>query len=68
MPRIGFWEERQAGNAIDALRARLAVKARVRRDGQVGHPGGTRDLVPGDVIRLRLGDIVPADIQAAGRR
>ncbi len=57
---IGFWEERQAGDAIDALKARLAVKARVRRDGKWMTPPA-RDLVPGDVIRLRLGDIVPAD-------
>jgi H+-transporting ATPase len=59
---IGFWEERQAGNAIDALRAKLAIKARVRRDGKWITPA-PRDLVPGDVIRLRLGDIVPADIR-----
>ena len=57
---IGFWEERQAGNAIEALKARLAVKARVKRDG-VWVTAPSRDLVPGDVIRLRLGDIVPAD-------
>ena len=31
---IGFWEEHQAGNAILALKARLAVKARVKRDGK----------------------------------
>ena len=57
---IGFWEERQAGNAIDALKAKLAIKARVKRDGQWVTPAA-RDLVAGDVIRLRLGDIVPAD-------
>ncbi len=57
---VGFWEERQAGNAIDALKANLAVTARVRRDGTWTTPPA-RDLVPGDVIRLRLGDIVPAD-------
>ena len=57
---IGFWEERQAGNAIAALKARLAVKARVRRDGKWVTPAA-RELVPGDAIRLRLGDIVPAD-------
>jgi H+-transporting ATPase len=57
---IGFWEERQAGNAIDALKARLAVKARVQRDGKWITPPA-KNLVPGDVIRLRLGDIVPAD-------
>ena len=57
---VGFWEEHQAGNAIDALKARLAVKARVRRDGKWVNPAA-RELVPGDVIRMRLGDIVPAD-------
>src|SRR5664279_2470596 len=57
---VGFWEERQAGNAIDALKARLAIKARVKRDGKWVNPAA-RELVPGDIIRLRLGDIVPAD-------
>ena len=57
---VGFWEEREAGNAIEALKAKLAVKARVIRDGNWINPPA-RELVPGDVIRLRLGDIVPAD-------
>ena len=57
---VGFWEERQAGNAIDALKAKLAIKARVVRDGKWVEPAA-RELVPGDVIRMRLGDIVPAD-------
>ena len=57
---IGFWEERQAGNAIEALKAKLAIKTRVKRDGKWVTPPA-RELVPGDVIRLRLGDIVPAD-------
>jgi H+-transporting ATPase len=57
---VGFWEEHQAGNAIEALKARLAIKARVKRDGKWVTPPA-RELVPGDAIRLRLGDIVPAD-------
>ncbi len=57
---VGFAEERQAGNAIDALKAKLAITARVQRDGTWGVVPA-RELVPGDVIRLRLGDIVPAD-------
>jgi H+-transporting ATPase len=57
---VGFWEEHQAGNAIAALKAKLAVEARARRDGKWVTPPA-RELVPGDVIRLRLGDIVPAD-------
>lgn len=57
---VGFWEDHQAGNAIAALKAKLAVKAQVKRDGKWINPAA-RDLVPGDVIHLRLGDIVPAD-------
>jgi H+-transporting ATPase len=57
---VGFWEEHQAGNAIAALKAKLAIKARVIRDGKwINPPAG--ELVPGDIIRMRLGDIVPAD-------
>ena len=57
---VAFWEERQAGNEIAALKAKLAIKARVIRDGKWINPPA-RELVPGDVIRLRLGDVVPAD-------
>ena len=57
---VGFWEERQASDAIAALKAKLAIKARVKRDGKWINPPA-RELVPGDVIRMRLGDIVPAD-------
>ena len=57
---VGFWEEHQAGNAIAALKATLAIKARVKRDGKWVTPAA-RELVPGDVIRVCLGDIVPAD-------
>ena len=57
---VGFWEEHQAGNAIAALKAKLAIKARVKRDGKWVTPAA-HELVPGDVIRVRLGDIVPAD-------
>ncbi|WP_231598034.1 HAD-IC family P-type ATPase [Synechococcus sp. CBW1002] len=57
---IGFWEEHQAGHAIAALKAKLAMKAQVKRDGQ-WTTLESRELVPGDVIHLRLGDIVPAD-------
>src|SRR5665213_3540242 len=57
---VGFWEESQAGDAIEALKAKLAVKARVLRDGEwINSPA--KELVPGDVIRMRLGDIIPAD-------
>ena len=57
---VGFWEEHQAGNAIAALKKRLAVNARAKRDGKWA-TAKAGELVPGDVIRLRLGDIIPAD-------
>jgi H+-transporting ATPase len=62
---VGFWEEYQAGNAIAALKARLAPHARVRRDGAWSDIAA-RLLVPGDVVRMRLGDIVPADSRSLG--
>ncbi len=57
---VGFWEEFQAGNAIAALRATLALQARVRRDG-TWTTVPAREIVPGDLMRIRIGDIIPAD-------
>ncbi len=57
---VGFWEEFQAGNTISALKAKLALKARVKRDGK-WKTIPARELVPGDAVRLRIGEIVPAD-------
>ncbi len=57
---IGFWEEHKAANALDALKKGLAPKARVRRDGQWSEIDAAR-LAPGDIIRVRLGDVIPAD-------
>jgi len=59
---VAFWEEFQAGNAIDALKENLARQARVLRGG-TWEVIDARELVIGDVIRLRLGDIVPADVR-----
>jgi H+-transporting ATPase len=59
---IGFWEEHEAANALEALKDQLALNARVRRDGK-WHEIPARELVPGDVIRIRLGDIIPADVK-----
>ncbi len=59
---IGFWQEYQAANAVDALKKQLALKARVRRDGKWAEIDASQ-LVPGDLVRLRLGDIVPADVK-----
>lgn len=57
---IGFWQEFKAANALEALKSQLALRARVRRDGQWREVDAA-ELVPGDVIRLRMGDIIPAD-------
>jgi len=62
---VGFWEEYQAGNAIAALKAQLAPHARVKRDGAWSDVAA-RMLVPGDIVRLRLGDIIPADSRSLG--
>ena len=62
---VGFWEEYQAGNAIAALKAQLALKAKVKRE-NTWRMIPSRELVPGDLIRLRLGDIVPADARLLG--
>jgi H+-transporting ATPase len=58
---IDFAQERRALGAIAALKERLAGQTAVHRDGQ-WREIPVRELVPGDVIRLRLGDIVPADL------
>jgi H+-transporting ATPase len=57
---VGFWEEYQAGNAIAALKATLALHARVKRDG-TWTTIPARELVPGDLMRVSIGEIVPAD-------
>ncbi len=61
---IGFLQQSRADDALDLLRTRLAVNARVRRDGRWDlRPA--RDLVPGDLVRVRVGDLVPADLELA---
>jgi len=57
---VGFWQEFKADNAISILKQRLALKARVLRDGE-WHEVSAAELVPGDIIRVKLGNIVPAD-------
>jgi H+-transporting ATPase len=58
---VGFWQEYQAGNAVEALKKKLALKSRALRDGH-WQQINAKELVPGDIIRLRLGDIIPADV------
>ncbi|PQQ08408.1 plasma membrane ATPase 4 [Prunus yedoensis var. nudiflora] len=57
---ISFIEENNAGNAAAALMAGLAPKAKVLRDGKWSEEDAAI-LVPGDIISIKLGDIVPAD-------
>ncbi|MCW3842271.1 magnesium-translocating P-type ATPase [Micromonospora yasonensis] len=57
---LGFWQERAAGRAVDALQARVRVRAEVIRDGrEVSVP--VPEVVVGDLAVLRPGDVVPAD-------
>lgn len=58
---IGYWEEHKAANALAALKSQLAPKARVLRDTKWQEIDSSQ-LVPGDVVRIRLGDVVPADV------
>ncbi|KFK33152.1 hypothetical protein AALP_AA6G337500 [Arabis alpina] len=57
---IGFMEQKKAGIAKDALMAHLAPKTMVRRDGEWFKEDASI-LVPGDVIRIKAGDKIPAD-------
>jgi len=58
---LGFMQEHRASNALEALKNSLALKARVLRD-SVWNDIEARLLVPGDIIRIRIGDVVPADV------
>ena len=57
---VGFWEEHQAANAIEALKERLAKQARVRRDGEWSTVPA-EEMVPGDLVAVARGDVIPAD-------
>ncbi|GAB5589001.1 hypothetical protein Unana1_03901 [Umbelopsis nana] len=57
---IGFMEERQAGNAVKALMESLAPEAKVKRSGE-WKTIEAAELVPGDVVSIKLGDVIPAD-------
>ncbi len=59
---IGFWQELKASNALDALKAQLALKAKIFRDGKWIEFEASK-IVPGDMVRIKIGDIIPADIK-----
>jgi H+-transporting ATPase len=59
---LDFFQEHRALNALSALKQRLANEVVVLRDGAF-QTIPTRELVPGDIIKLRIGNIVPGDVQ-----
>lgn len=59
---LGFMQEFKAGNAIEALKKKLALHARVFRGGKWKEIE-SKFLVPGDIVALKLGNIIPADIK-----
>ena len=59
---VGFCQEFKTDNAFELLRQRLALKARVRRDG-AWKDTEAKLLVPGDVVHVKLGNVVPADLK-----
>jgi plasma-membrane proton-efflux P-type ATPase len=59
---LSFMQESRAAGVVEALRKRLQVNARVRRDSS-WQVIPARELVPGDIVRVRPGDIIPADVK-----
>ena len=59
---VGFVQENNAANAVEALRKKLQINVKLLRDG-TWKTLPARELVPGDIIRIRIGDFVPADIK-----
>ena len=62
---LEFWQDRKASNALAALRKGLAPEATVMRDGK-WQTVAAATLVPGDIVKIRLGVIVPADLRLVG--
>eukprot|EP00918_Siedleckia_nematoides_P053959 GHVU01117916.1.p1 GENE.GHVU01117916.1~~GHVU01117916.1.p1 ORF type:complete len:1010 (+),score=272.33 GHVU01117916.1:859-3888(+) len=61
---VSVWQESSAEKALEALKELQPEHARVLRDSK-WHQIATADLVPGDVVDMRVGDRVPADIRIA---
>ena len=59
---LSFAQERRAAGVVETLQKRLQVSARVRRDAS-WQVIPARELVPGDIVRVRPGDIIPADVK-----
>ncbi len=63
---LDFMQEHRALNALKALKAKMDQQVTVFREAAFSRISA-RDLVPGDIIKLRIGDIVPADVQLLSR-
>ena len=59
---MSLWREKRARAAMAALKQRLRIQSRVKRDGKWSVIPA-RELVPGDLVRVRIGDLLPADIK-----
>ena len=59
---IGFIQEQNAANAVETLKSKLQVNSKILRDGE-WKTLAARELVPGDIVRIRIGDFVPADVK-----
>ena len=59
---LGFYQEYRSEQALRALQQYITPQARVKRDSR-WHTIDSRNLVPGDIIRLETGDAVPADVR-----
>lgn len=59
---IGFFQESRAEKVVKMLQSKLQIQVRVLRD-KKWIDLASRHLVPGDIVRLRMGDIVPADLK-----
>ncbi len=62
---LDFYQEHKALNAIEALKKKLAKKAIVLRDGKWVEILA-KEIVPGDIVKIKIGDIVPADMKLVG--
>ncbi|KAF8413369.1 hypothetical protein HHK36_001350 [Tetracentron sinense] len=62
---VGVWQETNAEKALDALKEMQSESAKVLRDGYYVPDLPARELVPGDIVELRVGDKVPADMRVA---
>lgn len=60
---VGVWQENNAEKALEALKEIQSEHAAVRRDGKLIHSLPAKELVPGDIVEIRVGDRVPADMR-----